>query len=54
MTTQIKDNGNKSYTVTRIRPQRTSTNTFKLGEETEVENLKGEKIKVSCKMFNAC
>lgn len=50
VTTEIKNNGDKSFTVIRTRPSRTSTNIYKLGEDTEVENLKGEKIKVSCLM----
>lgn len=44
--TEIKNEGGL-ITVTRIRPSKTTTNSFRLGEETELDTIKGDKIKVS-------
>ena len=43
--TEIKQEGDV-ITVTRIRPQKTNAHSFKLGEATEVETPKGEKVQV--------
>ncbi|XP_026690735.2 fatty acid-binding protein, liver-like [Ciona intestinalis] len=51
-TTEITKDGD-SFTVKRIRPQKTTSNTFKLGEETEVETIKGDKVKVTINMVGA-
>ena len=34
-------------TITRKRPKRTTENSFRLGEETEIDTIKGDKAKVS-------
>ena len=44
--TEVSRNGDV-ISVTRTRPAGTTTNTFKLGEQTEVDTLKGDKIKVA-------
>ena len=44
--TEVSRNGDV-ISVTRTRPAGTTTNTFKLGEQTEVDTLKGDKIKVT-------
>ena len=43
--TEISKNGDV-ISVTRIRPMKTTTNSFSFGKESEVENIKGEKMKV--------
>uniref|UniRef100_H2YKV8 Cytosolic fatty-acid binding proteins domain-containing protein n=1 Tax=Ciona savignyi TaxID=51511 RepID=H2YKV8_CIOSA len=48
-TTKIEKSGS-GFTVTRIRPQKTTSNAFVLGEETEVETIKGDKVKVTINM----
>merc|ERR1711881_44999 len=44
--TQITKNGD-SYTITRVRPAGTSSNTLTLGQESELDTIKGDKIKVT-------
>ena len=46
--TEISKNGDV-ITIARKRPKRSSSNSFKLGEETEIDTIKGEKAKVSKK-----
>jgi len=43
--TEISKSGDV-VTITRKRPKRTATNSFKLGEETEIDTVKGDKAKV--------
>merc|ERR1739838_785209 len=40
--------GGDAYVVQRIRPTKTTTNRIILGQECEIENIKGEKVKVKC------
>lgn len=44
--TEISKDGDV-ITVKRTRPAGTTTNSFKLGEETELDTIKGDKIKVT-------
>ena len=43
--TEIKADGD-NISITRIRPQKTNVHNFKLGEASEVETPKGDKVQV--------
>merc|ERR1739838_12156 len=44
--TEIAKNGN-TFVVQRIRPQKTTSNSLTLGQECEIDTIKGDKAKVS-------
>ena len=44
--TEIKKDGD-GYIISRIRPQKTISNRIVLGQECELDTIKGDKIKVS-------
>merc|ERR1712141_509276 len=46
VTTEIAQNGD-SFIITRIRPAGTTSNTLTLGQESELDTIKGDKIKVT-------
>merc|ERR1712002_430413 len=46
VTTEIAQNGD-SFVITRIRPAGTTSNTLTLGQESELDTIKGDKIKVT-------
>merc|ERR1712142_1101503 len=46
VTTEIAQNGD-SFVITRIRPAGTTSNTLTLGKESELDTIKGDKIKVT-------
>ena len=50
VTTEIAQNGD-SFVITRIRPAGTTSNTLTLGQESELDTIKGDKIKVCMAMF---
>merc|ERR1712002_722080 len=46
VTTEISQSG-ESFVITRIRPAGTTSNTLTLGKESELDTIKGDKIKVT-------
>merc|ERR1712002_848060 len=46
--TEIKDGD--SFTITRVRPQKTTSNCLVLGQECEIDTIKGTKVKVTASM----
>nr|CAB3244209.1 fatty acid-binding protein, liver-like [Phallusia mammillata] len=47
--TEVKNDGGL-VTITRVRPLKTTTNSFRLGEETEMDTIKGDKIKATVQL----
>ena len=43
--TEIAKNGN-TFVVQRIRPKKTTSNSLTLGQECEIDTIKGDKVKV--------